>query len=321
MPNKLKNLNITKVDLVPEGANPDAFVTMYKSKTPIRKSGEAESFADKLKDTKLDDVVRQIWQYTESLSSSLISILRDDNIIQSDIERMGAKGIMKFRQNKSKVIAEQMFIHQNKTFAQQYFKKGVWGTDLTGGTSASSSSTDFVSFDNDNSSPIKFIGDCITEIKRTTGRKPNKLGLGQRVFDALINHPDVMNRVIYGGNTASPAMVTTKSLAAILGVDEVVVFDAIWNSANLGEEENTGFICDENAMLLAYATSTPMIDEPTAGYTFRWDMGTKNILPIIEWEGDEGTYSNYIGGMIAQDMEIVCKDLGFYFQNAVTPKN
>ena len=34
MPNKLKNLNITKVDLVPEGANPDAFVTMYKSKTP-----------------------------------------------------------------------------------------------------------------------------------------------------------------------------------------------------------------------------------------------------------------------------------------------
>lgn len=244
-----------------------------------------------------------------------------DNIIQSDIERMGAKGIMKFRQNKSKVIAEQMFIHQNKTFAQQYFKKGVWGTDLTGGTSASSSSTDFVSFDNDNSSPIKFIGDCITEIKRTTGRKPNKLGLGQRVFDALINHPDVMNRVIYGGNTASPAMVTTKSLAAILGVDEVVVFDAIWNSANLGEEENTGFICDENAMLLAYATSTPMIDEPTAGYTFRWDMGTKNILPIIEWEGDEGTYSNYIGGMIAQDMEIVCKDLGFYLQNAVTPKN
>ena len=42
MPNKLKNLNITKVDLVPEGANPDAFVTMYKSKTPIRKSDDCE---------------------------------------------------------------------------------------------------------------------------------------------------------------------------------------------------------------------------------------------------------------------------------------
>ena len=96
MPNKLKNLNITKVDLVPEGANPDAFVTMYKSKTLIRKSGEAESFADKLKDIKLDDVVRQIWQYTESLSSSLISILRDDNIIQSDKKSAMDKSLEEF---------------------------------------------------------------------------------------------------------------------------------------------------------------------------------------------------------------------------------
>mgnify|MGYP003187740537 CR=1 FL=1 len=236
-------------------------------------------------------------------------ILGYDDIIQSDVARMGAKGIMQLRQNKARVIAEQIFIHQNKVFAQKYFKKGVWGADLTGGVSVSSGSTDFVSFDNDNSNPIKFISDCITAMKKATGRKPNKLGLGQRVFDALINHPDIMNRV------------TTKSLAAILGVDEVVVFDAIWNSANLGEEENTGFICDENAMLLAYATPTPMIDEATAGYTFRWDMGTGNILPIIEWEGDEGTYSHYIGGMISQDMKVVCKDLGIYFQNAVTPKN
>ena len=248
-------------------------------------------------------------------------ILGYDDIIQSDVARMGAKGIMQLRQNKARVIAEQIFIHQNKVFAQKYFKKGVWGADLTGGVSVSSGSTDFVSFDNDNSDPIKFISDCITAMKKSTGRKPNKLGLGQRVFDALINHPDIMNRVIYGGNTASPAMVTTKSLAAILGVDEGVVFDAIWNSANLGEEENTDFICDENAMLLAYATPTPMIDEATAGYTFRWDMGTGNILPIIEWEGDKGTYSHYIGGMISQDMKVVCKDLGIYFQNAVTPEN
>ena len=81
-----------------------------------------------------------------------------DNIIQSDIAAYGSKrNNAIFVKTKSKVIAEQIFIHQNKTFAQQYFKKGVWGTDLTGGTSASSSSTDFVSFDNDNSNPIKFI--------------------------------------------------------------------------------------------------------------------------------------------------------------------
>lgn len=55
MPNKLKNLNITKVDLVPEGSILTHLLQCIKSKTPIRKSGEAESFADKLKDIKLDE--------------------------------------------------------------------------------------------------------------------------------------------------------------------------------------------------------------------------------------------------------------------------
>lgn len=247
-------------------------------------------------------------------------IMGYDEIIQSDLVRGGAKGMLNLRQNKSRVIAQQLFIHQNKQFAKNFFKKGVWGSDLIGGASASVGGTNFVSFDNDNSDPIGFITDQITAMKKATGRKPNKLGMGQRVFDALIKHPDIMNRVIYGGTSSNPAMVTTQALATILGVDEIVVFDAIWNSANLGEQENMQFICDENAMLLAYATSTPMIDEATAGYTFRWDMGIGTTLPIIEWDGAPGTYSHYIGGMISQDMRVVCKDLGIYFSNAVTPK-
>lgn len=247
-------------------------------------------------------------------------IMGYDEIIQSDLLRSGAKGILQLRQNKARIIAQQIFIHQNKQFAKNFFKKGVWGEDLTGGISASGSGIDFVSFDNDNSDPIGVIRHYITAVKKSTGRKPNKIGMGQRVFDALIKHPDIMNRVIYGGTASDPATVTTQALAIILGVDEIVVFDAIWNSANLGEEGNMQFICDENSMLLAYSTPTPMIDEATAGYTFRWDMGIGSVLPIIEWDGTPGTYSHYIGGMISQDMKIVCKDLGVYFSNAVTPE-
>lgn len=238
-------------------------------------------------------------------------ILGYDDIIQSDLVRTGAPGMLNIRRNKSRVIAQQMFIHSNKLFARNFFKKGVWGEDLTGGT-------DFEMFDNDNSDPIGYITEIITAMKKATGRKPNKLGLGQRVFDALIKHPDIMNRVIYGGNTASPAMVTTQALATILGVDEIVVFDAIWNSANLGEEGNMQFICDENSMLLAYTTSTPMVDEATAGYTFRWTMGIDSTLPIIEWEGEPGTYSHYIGGMTSESQKVVCKDLGYFFSNVVS---
>ncbi len=247
-------------------------------------------------------------------------ILGYDDINQSDLTRLNAPGMMNLRQNKSRVIAQQIFIHQNKMFAKNFFKEGVWGTDLKGGATKGSG-IDFVSFDNTGSDPIGFIDECITTMLKSTGRKPNKLGMGQRVFNALKNHPDIVSRVVYGGTTINPALITTQALATILGVDEVVVFNSIWNSAGLGEAGNMEFICDENAMILAYATKTPMIDEATAGYTFRWDMGLGATLPIIEWEGAPGTYSHYIGGMVSQDMRIVCKDLGMYFSNAVTPES
>ncbi len=254
-------------------------------------------------------------------------ILGYDDIVQSDLIRTGAPGLINIRQNKARVIAQKMFIHSNKMFAKGYFKPGVWGRDLVGGMS----SADFVPFDNANSDPIGVIAQAKTDIKKETGREPNKLGLGQRVLDYLVQHPDIMSRVIYGGTTSSPAKVTPQALAAIFGLEEVVVFDAIWNTSRLGENGDMQFICDENSMLLCYAAKTPMIDEPTAGYTFRWDMGqavnasmgiagSSLTLPIIEWEGEEGTYSHYIGGMMSQDMKVVCKDLGCFFSKAVTPK-
>lgn len=77
MAKKLKNLQITKVDLVTEGANPDAHVKMFKQKKePVSK--EAESFSDKLKENAMWDVFDQIWQFTNALNNSLIDILRDE---------------------------------------------------------------------------------------------------------------------------------------------------------------------------------------------------------------------------------------------------
>lgn len=236
-----------------------------------------------------------------------------DDIIQEDMVRMGVRGMMDIRKSKATVIAQNMFIHRNKLFAKSFFKKGIWENDYAGGT-------DFAKFTDTNSDPIGLISRMKTQMKKATGITPNKLGLGQNVFDALILHPDIINRVIYGGNTLAPAMVTEKALAAILGVDEVVVFDAIWNTKNVGAEADMQFICDENSMLLAYAAPTPGIDVASAGYSFTWDMGQGTTLPIIEWDGEDGTYSKFMGGMMSYDMKQVCKDLGMFFENAVDPE-
>ena len=240
-------------------------------------------------------------------------ILGYDQINHADILRSKAPGAINIRQSKSKIIAEQMYIHQNKLFAQKFFNEQAWGNVKHGGK-------DFTAFDDTASDPIEFFSDLIRDMKRATGRKPNKLGMGQRVYDKLRQNEALKERVIYGGSTPNPAQVNENVLAQLLDVEKIVVFDAIWNSAELGADGKMEFICDENSMLLCYATDTPAVDVATAGYTFSWDMGLGSALPIMEWDGEKMTFSQYIGGMMSMDMRKVCDDLGVFIKNAVTPE-
>ncbi len=75
---KLKDLIIKKVDFVPEGANPDADVMIFKRRKNFTKS--AKSFTDNIKIAGYDEVYRQIWDFSDALTRSLISILSDDDI-------------------------------------------------------------------------------------------------------------------------------------------------------------------------------------------------------------------------------------------------
>lgn len=79
-----------------------------------------------------------------------------------------------------------------------------------------------------------------------------------------------------------------------------------------------GFIGDPNAILLCYATNNPSIDEPSAGYIFTWDMlGDGQILPVLNYLGENGTHSEYVEGLMASDMKKTADDLGMFFKDAV----
>ena len=55
-------------------------------------------------------------------------------------------------------------------------------------------------------------------------------------------------------------------LAQLFGVDRIVIDQTVQNKAGLGQAANMQFIGDPNSFLLAYATDTPSIEEPSAGY-------------------------------------------------------
>lgn len=78
------------------------------------------------------------------------------------------------------------------------------------------------------------------------------------------------------------------------------------------------YIGDPDAFLLVYATNAPSIDEPSAGYIFTWDMlGNGQILPILNYLGENGTHTEYVEGLMATDMHKTSDDLARFYKSAV----
>lgn len=245
-------------------------------------------------------------------------IMGIDQIRQTDLNRRMGPRTADPKQQRTKTMAVQANIHQDAWFARQFFKKGVWGQEFTGVDSTTVASGQFIKFSNANSDPVSFVDEKKTAMEEATGRMPNRLALGVNVFNALKKHPAILERVKYGGSTANPASVTLNVLAQLFEIDRITVQRSIMNKAELGQTANMEYIGDPNAFLLAYATDTPSIDEPSAGYIFTWDMlGNGNIMPVLSYPGENGTHSEFIEGLMAADMKKTADDLAMFFAEAV----
>ena len=107
-------------------------------------------------------------------------------------------------------------------------------------------------------------------------------------------------------------------LAQLFGVKEVVVLASTYNKAKVGQEADMDFVCDPKGMLLLYAPDSPQIDEPSAGYTFAWDMlGGNQYIAMSQWLGENGTHSEFIEALMAYDMKKTGDDMACYFTNCV----
>lgn len=240
-----------------------------------------------------------------------------DSISQTNISRLNLPGASDPRKSKVRVIAEQMNIHQDIVFADAFFKQGVWKNEWTGvDTGADATAKKVLKFGDANFEPIKFFDERKKEMLESGRREPNKLGLGINAFNALKENGDLLERIKYSGSSANPALVNEKVLAELLGVEKIVVFKSTYNNAAFGQKENMQFICDPDSALLCYATDTPAIDEPSAGYTFTWDMlGNGQYLPVLQYPGENGTHSEFIEGLMATSHKKTCDELGMFFHD------
>lgn len=242
-----------------------------------------------------------------------------DQIGAVNYQRSNVPASIDPKRAKNRFVVDQQLLHLDIMFAENFFKTGVWANEFEGVQSGSAvGGSQFIKFSDANSDPIKFFDARKRQIKLDGRRMPNKLTLGYDTFNALKEHPDLLERVKYTGGTANPAKVNERVLAELFGVDEVKVLDATYNAAEEGQADDMQFICEPDGALLSYTTPSPRIDEPSAGYIFTWDMlGNGNYMATDTFDGEPGTHSEFMEGLISTDMRKTCDDLACYMKKCV----
>lgn len=232
-----------------------------------------------------------------------------------------ADAVLDLEREAAEFVAHKMLIKQEKAFATDFLTTGVWTTDITGAAS-SPGTGEVLHWSDDASNPIGNMRDAISTIEESTGFTPNVLTIGKRAFDALEDHPDIVDRIKYSGMTdrsGSPARVNERTLAQLFGLDEILVMRAIENTGTEGASNSHSFIGGKNA-LLSYRPATPGRMTPSAGYTFTWTgyVNGANDQGFATSQFDmEHLKSTRVEGECAFDQHLVSADMGYFFSGIV----
>lgn len=179
--------------------------------------------------------------------------------------RGNADAVFDLDMDATRLVTQMQLIRRERAFAVDFMGGSVWTGSSTGSDIAVANKwSDYGASD-----PIGDIRTQIRSVQLKTGNKPNKLVMGQIVWDRLADHPDLIDRIKGGATTGNPAIAQQALLAQILGLEEVLVGSAVYNSADENQSVSNAFIMDDDALLI-YTPRTPGRLMPSAGYTFVW---------------------------------------------------
>lgn len=239
--------------------------------------------------------------------------------VVDDRQRANADDPIRLDENATTLLTQKHLIKQDRVWAENFFKTGVWTTDVEGRASTPSEANDeFLQFDDASSDPVGVIDRYKDKIMELTGFMPNSLVLGSDVKRTLRSHPDITDRIKH----TQLGVAENDLLASLFGVDSVTVARSVYNAAAEGATDDFQFIADKKAMWLGYIEPNPGLDSPTAIANFAW-VGlipglTNAIGGVMETGRDDRAHSDYFQNRMAWDLQQVSADLGVFFNDAVT---
>jgi len=205
-------------------------------------------------------------------------------------------------------LAHQFALNREIQIAADIFVTAVWDTNPDVGD-------DFVAWDDeDNSNPPEDIDTYKDTVLQNTGVEPNTLVIGKQVFSKLRRNPILLDMFKYTGK----GILNEAQVAEALDIERLIIGKAVQRTSIEGATTAVqAFVWGKNALLL-YVAPAPAIDEPSAGYTFVWDLDgsgfTTAIIPTVQEERDR----DFLKGKHAFDYKITGSDLGVFFEDVIT---
>lgn len=251
---------------------------------------------------------------TSSYRADVFAIHRDID----DQTRANQDDPIQLESEATRWVTNQLLLHRENDFVNAFFQTSLWtgsdtGNDQTG-VAAGPIADQFLQWNDANSTPIEDIRAQMVAMAEKTGFRPNTLVIGPRVWSALVDHPDILDRIKY----TQTGVVSMDLVASLLGLDRVLVGWATRDQAAEQGTENMAFYWG-SAALLCYRPASAGLYTPSAGYTFSWTgllgSGTMgNRMKSFRLERNE---SDRIEGSMAYDLVQVSSDLGVFYASAV----
>lgn len=234
-----------------------------------------------------------------------------------DRQRSNTDAPLRQDENATRLLTQQHLIRKDRFWAENFFTTGKWTTERTGVASGPTSSQ-FVQFDQSNSSPIDLIEEYKDHIHMRTGYMPNVLVASYDVRRVLRTHAEIQG--VLGANETKVA--TDAKLAGLFGLDAFVVPRGTYNSANEGQSDSLGYIAGTKRMWLGYIDPNATVDSPTAVATFAWTGlfgGIGNAVGGVLFRArDDRAHTDIFQMGMAWDMKIVAQDLGVFFGDVIS---
>jgi hypothetical protein len=210
------------------------------------------------------------------------------------------------------ILTQDMLITRELQFMAAYFTTGVWGTDVAG-------TTDFAKWDTAQADIIGSILSWSDTVKKASGRRPNHLRITPDVWRIVQNDPDIIDRVKH----VSKESVTPDLVASLCKLKDVLVADAVYNSAQEGAAFSGAFVASKQA-LLSFEPDSPDLMTPSALYCASWtefdivrEMTNQGAGAMFMYR-DEPIKSDIYRGVSYYAFIIPSKDCGLFANNVIS---